>query len=111
MDPNLYQAARQLPAGDGRMAQLYQLAVSPSQPRNLAALVRKGLLWVAGLLLASGLIFWVAANWQEQSRMFRLGLIEAALDPKKCSAERTHARPALRAGYIAPFGAPVEPEV
>lgn len=79
MDPNLYQAARQLPAGDGRMAQLYQLAVSPAQPRNLAALVRKGLLWVAGLLLASGLIFWVAANWQEQSRMFRLGLIEAAL--------------------------------
>ncbi|MEG0921831.1 MAG: DUF2157 domain-containing protein [Comamonas sp.] len=79
MDPSLYQAVSQLPAGDGRMAQLYRLAVSPGNPQTLEVRVRMGLALVAALLLASGLIFWVAANWQEQSRMFKLGLIEGAL--------------------------------
>ena len=82
MDPSLYQAAAQTAAGGGRQAQLpqlYALAVSPGTPQALAARVHHGLLLVAALLLASGLIFWVAANWQEQSRMFKLGLIEGAL--------------------------------
>ena len=79
MDPNLYQAARQLPPGDARIAQLYRLATSPAHPQALAENTRKALLMVAALLLATGLIFWIAANWQEQSRLFRLGLIEAAL--------------------------------
>ena len=79
MDLNLYQATRQSPAGDGCTAQLYQLAVSPGAPGVLVARMRWALLLVAALLLASGLIFWVAANWQDQSRMFKLGLIEGAL--------------------------------
>ena len=79
MDPNLYQAARQLPPGDARVTQLYRLATSPAHPEALADKTRKALFMVAALLLASGLIFWIAANWQEQSRLFRLGLIEAAL--------------------------------
>jgi uncharacterized membrane protein len=79
MDPNLYQAARQLPPGDARVDQLYRLATSPAHPDALAEKTRKALFMVAALLLASGLIFWIAANWQEQSRLFRLGLIEAAL--------------------------------
>ena len=79
MDPNLYQATSQLPPGDGRVAQLYELAVSPGKPQTVESHVRKALLLVAALLLASGLIFWVAANWQEQSRIFKLMLIEGAL--------------------------------
>lgn len=79
MDSSLYQAAAQVAPGDGRAARLYALAVSPGAPQALAQRVRWGLMLVAALLLASGLIFWVAANWQGQSRMFRLGLIEGAL--------------------------------
>ena len=82
MDPSLYQAAAHTAAGGGRpspLPQLYALAVSPGTPQALAARVRHGLLLVAALLLACGLIFWVAANWQDQSRMFKLGLIEGAL--------------------------------
>ena len=79
MDPNLYQAARQLPPGDARVAQLYRLATSPAHPEALAEKTRKALFMVAALLLASGLIFWIAANWQEQTRMFKLLLIEGAL--------------------------------
>ena len=79
MDPNLYQAARQLPPGDARVAQLHALAMSPGTPQALESRIRTGLLLVAALLLGSGLIFWIAANWQEQSRLFRLGLIEGAL--------------------------------
>ena len=79
MDPNLYQAARELPPGDARVAQLYRVAVSPAHPEKTTGHVRLGLWLVAALLLASGLIFWIAANWQEQSRMFRLALIEGAL--------------------------------
>ena len=82
MDPSLYQAAAQTAAGGGRQAQLpqlYALAVSPGTPQALDRRVRHGLLLVAALLLASGLIFWIAANWQDQSRMFKLGLIEGAL--------------------------------
>ena len=79
MDPNLYQAASQLSPDEGRVARLYALAVSPGEASRLESHVRKGLWVVAALLLGCGLIFWVAANWQEQSRMFRLGLIEGAL--------------------------------
>ncbi|WP_051303676.1 DUF2157 domain-containing protein [Comamonas composti] len=77
MDQSLYKAAAGLDAADAR--QLYALATSPGEPAALAHRLRWGLLLVAGLLLASGLIFWIAANWQEQTRMFKLGLIEAAL--------------------------------
>ena len=82
MDSNLYHAAEQLVQRDGgssRIAQLYALAVSPCQPQAVHARLRNGLLLVAALLLASGLIFWIAANWQDQTRMFKLGLIEGAL--------------------------------
>lgn len=82
MDPSLYQAAARIAPGEGRaaqLAQLYALAVSPGSPQALAARLRNGLALVAALLLACGLIFWIAANWQAQTRMFKLGLIEGAL--------------------------------
>ncbi len=79
MDHTLYQVAQQPSRSGAQMAQLYQLATAPGNPRSLAARLGWGLLLVAGLLLASGLIFWIAANWQVQTRMFKLGLIEGAL--------------------------------
>ena len=79
MDQTLYRLA-----GDGRaeprqLAALYELAVMPGEPRQLPRRLRWGMGMAAGLLLGAGLIFWIAANWQQQSRMFKLGLIEAAL--------------------------------
>ena len=79
MDPHLYQASQPLVPDQERVAQLYQLAVSPRNPQTMASRVRTGLLLVAALLLGCGLIFWIAANWQAQSRLFKLSLIEAAL--------------------------------
>ncbi len=79
MDSVLYQQAADASVDRSGLARLHQLATSPGEPRALNARMRWGLLMVAALLLASGLIFWIAANWQEQTRLFKLGLIEGAL--------------------------------
>jgi uncharacterized membrane protein len=39
----------------------------------------RSLLSIAALFLGLGLIFWVAANWQDQSRQFKFYLIQSAL--------------------------------
>lgn len=79
MDRTLYQVAESSSLSAEQIGQLHRLATSPGQPRTLGHRLHWGLLLVAGLLLASGLIFWIAANWQEQTRMFKLGLIQGAL--------------------------------
>ncbi|WP_027010573.1 DUF2157 domain-containing protein, partial [Comamonas sp. B-9] len=79
MDSTLYQVSAQSAPGDPRIAPLYALAVSAGAPADLARKIRAGLLLVGALLVASGLIFWVAANWQAQSHWFKLGLIEGTL--------------------------------
>lgn len=83
MNTELYRAAGQMAANGvadaSWRAQLYAWATEPPPGDRLARLLQRGLLMVAALLLGAGLIFWIAANWQEQSRGFKLGLIEAAL--------------------------------
>ena len=79
MDSTLYQLAREGRLSPQNMARVYALAVQPGDFRQLGPRLRWGVALVAGLLLGAGLIFWIAANWQEHSRMFKLGLIEAAL--------------------------------
>ncbi len=41
--------------------------------------IERGLALLAALLLGAGLIFWVAANWQEQTRQFKYHLLQAAV--------------------------------
>ena len=79
MDRTLYEWAASEPRSHERIAQVHALATAPGEPRLLARNLHWGLLLVAGMLLACGLIFWIAANWQEQTRMFKLLLIEGAL--------------------------------
>lgn len=79
MDEVLYRVAAQSPHDAQTLVQLHRVATSPGEPRSLARHLHWGLLLVAALLLASGLIFWIAANWQDQTRMFKLMLIEGAL--------------------------------
>ena len=48
-------------------------------PRLDAVPIERTLALCAALLLGAGLIFWVAANWQEQSRQFKYHLLQAAV--------------------------------
>ncbi len=75
MNDDLFDAARAL--APAQRMQLYQLATKA--PNSLTQLLSRGLLVVAALLLGLGLIFWIAANWQLQTRSFKLGLVQAAL--------------------------------
>ncbi|MBH1964415.1 MAG: DUF2157 domain-containing protein [Comamonadaceae bacterium] len=58
---------------------LYASATQPPDSATLARGLQRGLLIAAALLGGSGLIFWIAANWQELSRVARLALIEGSL--------------------------------
>ncbi|WP_170104798.1 DUF2157 domain-containing protein [Pulveribacter suum] len=62
-----------------RAARLWQLSGLDRPPAQLGPVLQRGLAALAALLLGAGLVFWVAANWQEQSRMFRLQVLEAAV--------------------------------
>lgn len=65
--------------------------LSPVQARQLAACAQeqppvdwaarlwRGLVVVAALLLGGGLIFWIAAQWPEQTRSFKLHVLQAAV--------------------------------
>ncbi|MGP1681686.1 MAG: DUF2157 domain-containing protein [Giesbergeria sp.] len=65
---------------DGRGAQrLWQLSGAHEQPAGLGHTLERGLALLAALLLGTGLIFWVAANWQDQTRAFKLGLLEGTV--------------------------------
>ena len=65
---------------DGPSAQrLWQLSGTHEQPAGLGRTLERGLALLAALLLGAGLIFWVAANWQDQTRAFKLGLLEGAV--------------------------------
>lgn len=79
MDQILYRAVGDARLDPSQRQQLYRVATAPAEPGQLARRLSQGLMLVAALLLAGGLIFWIAANWQQQTRMFKLGLIEAAL--------------------------------
>ena len=48
-------------------------------PRLNAAPIERALALCAALLIGAGLIFWVAANWQEQSRQFKYHLLQSAV--------------------------------
>jgi uncharacterized membrane protein len=58
---------------------LWQLSGAHQRPAGLEHTLERGLALLAALLLGAGLIFWVAANWQVQTRAFKLGLLEGAL--------------------------------
>lgn len=83
MDTQLYRAAEHIAAEGTADAAwrkpLYAWATDPPEGDWLARMLRRGLLAVASLLFGAGLIFWMAANWQDWSRGAKLGLIQGAL--------------------------------
>lgn len=63
----------------GRAQRLWALSGLHQRPHALLPQLRRGLAALAAWLLGMGLIFWVAANWQDQTRSFKLHLLEAAV--------------------------------
>jgi uncharacterized membrane protein len=62
-----------------KTSRLWQLSQLHEPSPALAKHTERGLGAVAALLLGAGLIFWVAANWQDQTRQFKFYLIQAVL--------------------------------
>lgn len=62
-----------------RARALWRLSRLRTPPEGLTSWMERGLALLAALLLGCGLVFWVAANWQEQTRSTRLLLLEAAV--------------------------------
>jgi uncharacterized membrane protein len=63
----------------GSAARLWQLSKLHAPSPALRQHTERGLGGLAALLLGAGLIFWVAANWQAQTRHFKFLLIQALL--------------------------------
>lgn len=68
-------ASNQLDAAQTR--QLQDLAGFQREPRSLAYWLPRGVAVLAAALLGMGLIFWVAANWEDLGRTGRFALIQA----------------------------------
>jgi uncharacterized membrane protein len=62
-----------------KINRLWQLSKLHEPSPQLGKFTERGLGAVAALLVGAGLIFWIAANWQEQSRQFKFFLIQAVL--------------------------------
>lgn len=75
----IHQLARRFALDDGRTQRLWALSGLHRRPEALALHLHRGLAVLAALLLGAGLIFWVAANWQDQTRAFKLHLLEGAV--------------------------------
>ncbi len=62
-----------------KTTRLWQLSKRHAPSPALGQHTERGLGGLAGLLLGLGVIFWVAANWQDQTRQFKFLLIQAVL--------------------------------
>ncbi|MFV0679060.1 DUF2157 domain-containing protein [Ottowia sp.] len=75
----IHELTERLALGAEAQQRLWQLSRLHQPPLGLAKALHRGLAMLAALLLGAGLIFWVAANWQEQTRLFKLYLLEATV--------------------------------
>ena len=74
----LFQLARHFGLGAEPTRQLWQMSQLHARPPALRGWLERSLAAVAALLLGAGLIFWVAANWPEQTRAFKFNALQAA---------------------------------
>jgi uncharacterized membrane protein len=75
----LHRLAAEFALPADKTQRLWQLSQLHAPSPALAKHTERGLGAVAALLLGAGLIFWVAANWQDQTRQFKFYLIQAVL--------------------------------
>ena len=79
MHKTLHELAQQQGLDPRQTYALWRLAGMYEPPAALYQRLRHALALVAALLLGAGLIFWVAANWDAQTRTFKLHLLQAAV--------------------------------
>jgi uncharacterized membrane protein len=58
---------------------LWRLSGLHEPPPALGKTLERGLAVVAALLLGAGIVFWVSANWQDQTRQFKFLLLQGLL--------------------------------
>jgi uncharacterized membrane protein len=75
----LHRLAAEFALPADKTSRLWQLSQLHEPSPALGKHTERGLGAVAALLLGAGLIFWVAANWQDQTRQFKFYLIQAVL--------------------------------
>jgi hypothetical protein len=75
----LHRLVNQYSLTNDKTARLWQLSRAHDKPAHIGAYTERGLGILAALLLGTGLIFWIAANWQDQSRQFKFYLIQGVL--------------------------------
>jgi uncharacterized membrane protein len=75
----LHRLVAQYSLANDKATRLWQISRVHDKPAHMGATTERGLGIVAALLLGAGLIFWIAANWQDQSRQFKFYLIQGVL--------------------------------
>lgn len=78
MHITLHEWVQRFALDSARAQRLWQLAGINQPPARFGKTLERGLALLAALLLGVGLVFWVAANWEVQTRAFKLGLLEGA---------------------------------
>lgn len=73
----VYQLASSNQLDAAQTRQLQDLAGFQREPKSLAWWLPRGVAVLAAALLGLGLVFWVAANWEELGRTGRFALIQA----------------------------------
>ncbi|QTD47131.1 DUF2157 domain-containing protein [Ottowia testudinis] len=75
----IHQLAHRFALDGAGAERLWALSDLHRKPDQLGPYLYRSLAVLAALLLGAGLIFWVAANWQDQTREFKLHLLEGAV--------------------------------
>lgn len=75
----IYDTVRRYGLSSEQAARLWDCAQPGEPPAGWVQRLWRSLLVVAALLLGAGLIFWIAAQWPEQTRSFKLHVLQAAV--------------------------------
>lgn len=79
MHETLHDLAQQHDLNARQTQALWRLAGVHQPPAHVHQHLRQALALAAALLLGAGLIFWVAANWDVQTRTFKLHVLQVAV--------------------------------
>lgn len=79
MHDSLHQLAQNNRLSTKKTQALWRLAGLHQPPSAIFSHVRMSLVILTALFLGAGIIFWIAANWDAQSRSFKLHVLQAAV--------------------------------
>jgi len=77
--PAMHQLIEQHQLSSKDATRLYEMAEPNEEPARLNRTVPFGIAILAATLVGLGIIFWIAANWENLGRAGRFGLLEAVM--------------------------------